>query len=133
LIARSRGRPGISALRELVEAELAGERNRLEAEKRFRALVKDAKFPEPQSNAKVGPFTVDFLWPEERVVAELDGFTTHRTRSAFEGDRARDGDLQALGYRVVRVTWRQLTREPHAVVARVAAVLALSGRELARV
>jgi hypothetical protein len=34
---------------------------------------------------------------------------------------------------VVRVTWRQLTREPHAVVARVAAVLALSGRELARV
>jgi very-short-patch-repair endonuclease len=115
----------------LVAAEGAGERNRLAAEKRFRQLIKLAKLPSPDPNARVGRFVVDFLWPEHRVVVELDGFATHNRRGAFEGDRARDGDLLAVGYRVIRVTWRQLTREPCAVVARVAAILALSGRELA--
>ena len=131
LVNRSRRRPGVAALRELVAAESGGQRNRLEAEKRFRELIKAAKLPIPSPNARIGRFVVDFLWPDHRVVAELDGFATHGKRAAFEGDRARDGDLQALDYRVIRVTWRQLTRGPYAIVARVAAVLALSGRELA--
>jgi very-short-patch-repair endonuclease len=131
LVSRSAGRAGVKALCELYEAEAAGERSRLEAEKRFRRLVKAAGLPKPEPNARVGRFVVDLLWPEQRVVAELDGFGTHRKRAAFEGDRARDGDLQALDYRVVRVTWRQLTREPYVVVARVAAVLALGGRDAA--
>ncbi len=131
VIVRAAGRPGVKALRELVEAEAAGERSRLEAEKRFRDLVRAARLPEAKPNARIGRFVVDFLWPAHRVVAELDGFATHGKRAAFEGDRARDGDLQALDYRVIRVTWRQLTRAPYAVVARVAAILALSGRELA--
>lgn len=129
LIGRSAGRPGVALLRELYRAEAGGERNRLEAEKRFRALVEVAGLPKPRPNARIGRFVVDFLWPEHRVVAELDGFGTHARRASFEGDRTRDGDLQALDYRVVRVTWRQLTREPYAVIARVAAVLALGGRE----
>jgi very-short-patch-repair endonuclease len=131
LIERASGRRGIAALRELVEAEASGHRNRLEAEKRFRQLICAAQLPEPLANARVGRFVVDFLWPEHRVVAELDGFATHGKRRAFEGDRARDGELQALDYRVTRITWRQLTRQPYAVVARLAAILALSGRELA--
>jgi very-short-patch-repair endonuclease len=131
LIERSAGRAGVRALRELVDAEAAGKRNRLEAEKQFNVLIKAARLPAPRPNAPVGRFTVDFLWAEHRVVAELDGFATHGKRGAFEGDRARDGDLQALDHRVLRITWRQLTREPYAVVARVAAILALSGRQLA--
>ncbi|MBV9838606.1 MAG: hypothetical protein JO156_10815 [Solirubrobacterales bacterium] len=44
-------------------------------------------------------------------------------RAAFERDRRRDQILTAHGYRVIRITWRQLTREPFAVVVRVAAAL----------
>lgn len=126
LVDRSAGRAGVTALRVLVEAETSGQRNRREAEESFRALVKAAMLPKPESNARIGRFVVDFLWAEHRVIAELDGFATHGRRRAFEGDRARDGDLQALDYRVIRVTWRQLTREPYAVVARTAAILALA-------
>ena len=66
LLGRSAGRPGVKALRELYEAEAAGERRRLEAEKRFRRLVMAAKLPKPAPNARVGRFVVDFLWPEHR-------------------------------------------------------------------
>ena len=69
------------------------------------------------TNARPGRFEVDLLWPEQRLVVEVDGFAFHGTRAAFERDRRRDAELQALGYRVLRITWRQLTREPEAVIA----------------
>ncbi len=59
----------------------------------------------------IGPYTVDFLWPAHRLIVEVDGWETHGTRTAFEDDRARDAWLTAQGYRVVRFTWRQVTRE----------------------
>jgi very-short-patch-repair endonuclease len=45
---------------------------------------------------------------DRRVVIELDGHASHGTRLAFERDRERDRILTAAGWRVVRVTWRQL-------------------------
>jgi very-short-patch-repair endonuclease len=38
------------------------------------------------------------------------------TASAFEADRERDRVLIAAGWRVIRVTWRQLTDDPEALV-----------------
>jgi very-short-patch-repair endonuclease len=97
---------------------------RSEAERRLLALVRAANLPAPRTNARLGRYEVDFLWPEHRLVVEVDGFAFHASRAAFERDRARDAELTARGYRVVRVTWRQLQAEPHAVVARLAAALA---------
>jgi very-short-patch-repair endonuclease len=57
-------------------------------------------------------------------VVDVDGYAYHGTRAAFERDRARDAELQAAGYRVIRVTWRQLVDEPEAVIARIAQALA---------
>jgi very-short-patch-repair endonuclease len=51
------------------------------------------------------------------VIVETDSFSHHGTRSAFESDRARDARLQALGYRVLRFTYRQVREEPRAVAA----------------
>jgi very-short-patch-repair endonuclease len=56
-------------------------------------------------------------------VVEVDGFEYHSSRSAFERDRRRDAALAASGFRVIRVTWRQLTSEPKALLARVARAL----------
>jgi len=58
------------------------------------------------------------------VVAEVDTFDHHGTRRAFDQDRARDAELTALGYRVVRFTGRQLEREPDRCVEVLRAVLA---------
>ena len=45
------------------------------------------------------------------LIAELDGRAVHGTARAFERDRARDRALSAAGWRVVRITWRQLSEE----------------------
>ena len=74
-------------------------------------------------NARVGPFLVDFLWRQQRLVVETDGFEHHRTRAAFEADRARDARLKLLGYEVLRFTWRQVVEEPERVAATVRALL----------
>jgi very-short-patch-repair endonuclease len=58
------------------------------------------------------------------VIVEVDGFAFHNTRAAFERDRASDRALQAAGYVVLRITWRQLVDEPEAVIAAVATALA---------
>ena len=60
---------------------------------------------------KIDRFEVDFLWRQQRAIVEVDGWESHRTRSAFEEDRARDGRLTLLGYSVLRFTWRQLTSD----------------------
>ena len=31
---------------------------------------------------------VDFLWPELRLIVEVDGYGTHGNRAAFEADRS---------------------------------------------
>jgi very-short-patch-repair endonuclease len=93
------------------------------AERRLLALVRAARLPRPATNVRVAGYEVDFLWRGHSLVVEVDGFAYHATRQAFERDRVRDATLQAKGYRVIRITWRQLAAEPHAVVARLASLL----------
>jgi very-short-patch-repair endonuclease len=121
-VERNRGRPGVTKLRAVIsEGTPAFTRSR--AERRLLTLLRRSSLPSPSTNARVGRHEVDFLWPHERVIVEVDGFQWHSDRAAFERDRVRDAELQALGYRVIRVTWRQLAREPRAVIARIAATL----------
>jgi very-short-patch-repair endonuclease len=53
----------------------------------------------------------------------LDGRDGHLNAHAFESDRARDRSLQAAGWRVVRVTWRQLREEPREIAAHLYSLL----------
>jgi very-short-patch-repair endonuclease len=96
---------------------------RTELESRFLALCRRYRLPKPEVNVRVGRFKVDFLWRDQRLVVEVDGWESHRTRSAFEDDRARDARLKLLGYTVIRFTWRQLTDDPGGVAATVRALL----------
>ena len=61
---------------------------------------------------------VDLLWKSERLVVEFDGWDAHGHRAAFERDHRRGQILNAAGYDVFRVTWRQLIEEPVAVAVR---------------
>ena len=73
----------------------------------------------------MGGYEVDFLWPERQLVLEVDGYAFHSSRRAFEHDRRKTLDLERAGYRVIRLTWRQLTDEPLAIVAELGRALAL--------
>ncbi len=115
-VTASPGRPGIKLLRHLTQQRGAPAFTRSEAEARFLSLVRKARLPEPATNVEVERMEVDFLWWQARLVVEVDGFAFHSTRSAFERDRRRDLLLSAAGYHVLRVTWRQLEREPEALL-----------------
>jgi very-short-patch-repair endonuclease len=83
------------------------DRSRTDLEGLFLALARRHRLPQPEVNVRVDRYRVDFLWRRERLVVEVDGWDSHRTRSAFEEDRARDARLAVLGYTVLRFTWRQ--------------------------
>lgn len=89
-------------------------------ERKFLQLCRRHRIPAPKVNVRVGRFVVDFLWPESRLIVEVDGYEYHGARASFEADRARDAELALRGYRVVRFTYRQVTGEPERVAATIA-------------
>ena len=53
-------------------------------------------------------YLVDLLWPEGRLVVEVDGYEHHSSRLAFASDRHRDYELSASGFRVLRLTHHEV-------------------------
>ena len=105
VIARSQGRHGIEPLRSAI-AELTDEAPLLQSEREraLRALIRDHDLPEPQFNVYVEGELVDAVWPEHRLVVEVDGFGFHRSKRSFAADRERDRKLVRAGWRIVRFT-----------------------------
>ncbi len=97
---------------------------RSELERRFLRLCHRRRLPTPEVNARVGSFIVDFLWRDQRLIVETDGYRFHRGRSAFEADRARDIELKLRGYEVVRFTHRQVVDEAAGVAHTLRVLLA---------
>ncbi len=124
LIARSRGRRGVAKLKRAVAAYREPPpltRSRLE--ERFVAVCRKAGLPAPALNTWIAGHEVDALWAGQRLVVELDGWSYHGTRAAFERDRIRDTALQLAGYRVLRVTRQRLDSEPERVMAAIRSLL----------
>ena len=127
LLARCPRRPGTRLLRAILDGAGGPAFVRSKAESRFLALVRRARLDAPEANASMRGHEVDFLWRAARLVVEIDGFAYHSDAHAFERDRRRDADLTAAGLRVVRFTWRQLSREPEAVLVRLVQLLMRGG------
>ena len=106
------------------------EPTRSELERRFLTLCRRHGLPKPEVNVRVGPYEVDFLWRESKVIVETDGFATHGGRVAFVRDRERDGDLRMMGYSVQRLAYRHVVDEG-AFVASVVRALLGAGRDSA--
>ena len=119
-IARAARHRGVCPLRELIGEPFT----RSKAERIVVGLVRAARLPVPAYNAMAEGFEVDVLWRRERVVLEFDSYEFHATRAAFERDRRRTAALTRGRYLVLRTTWRELTRESHALVARTSEALA---------
>jgi very-short-patch-repair endonuclease len=116
--AMAQGRPGTKTVRRALSAhqpELARTRSMLEAD--FLELCQAAGLPTPQINVMLHGYLIDALWPDRRVVVELDGLAGHRTRAQLESDHQRDLMLRAHGYTVLRYSHDQVTRRPREVAA----------------
>ena len=126
IIERRRGRPGVAVLEELLldaaEYGLPKTRSYLEAE--FIEFCIGHGLPRPQVNRYDGTQEVDFRWPSTKTVVETDGWQFHRTRAAFERDALRTQRLASEGWTVVRITWRQIHRDPEGVTKRLRLILA---------
>src|SRR4051794_24804716 len=115
LVARYARRPGSAALAELLVHRPMG-RTREELENRFQALVEEGALPRPRRNQdmELSPgywIQPDCVWPDARLIVELDSRAAHGTTSRFDSDRERDRLLALAGWTVIRVTWKHVTKD----------------------
>jgi very-short-patch-repair endonuclease len=114
---------GARAIRALLNDAAPPAFTRSEAEARLLALLRRARLPQPKTNVRLHGFEVDAHWPGQQLVVEVDGFAFHGAEPAFHDDRRRDAVLSAAGIAVIRLTWRHVTTERDATIARLASAL----------
>ncbi|MGK7313523.1 MAG: DUF559 domain-containing protein [Candidatus Longimicrobiales bacterium M2_2A_002] len=126
LLERYPRRRGRRRLRALLQTGLSPGLTRSDAEREFLRVVRSGGLPRPATNVVIAGYEVDCLWSDARLVVEIDGRAYHSDARSFEGDRERDAALLAAGYRVMRVTWRQISDQPRPLLVRLAGALARS-------
>src|SRR4051812_46857080 len=116
LLARSHGRHGLKPLTAALAA-VNGEPQRTNSdwERDFLDFCGAYGIPRPELNVLVAGYEVDALWRDVKLVVELDSWSHHRGRTAFENDRLKIATLQLAGYVVLPITWRRLEQEPDEV------------------
>ncbi len=122
------GRKGSGLLRELIADARAPEPTRGDFEEIWIDFCDEYEIPAPVMNSIVEGREVDSHWPGTPVIVELDSWTWHSDREAFEDDRAKWEQLQVAGYAVLPITYRRLSDDPDGVAASVLAVLARPSR-----
>jgi very-short-patch-repair endonuclease len=124
LLLRSQGRHGLKPLRALLADFAYDPLSASELEALFFDTCRDHGLPVPTMNASIEGFRVDAHFPGTNLIVELDSVGFHLNRKAFEADRERDAVLLLAGYRVVRITYWQLTKQPATVAERLNRLLA---------
>jgi very-short-patch-repair endonuclease len=76
----------------------------------FNLIVETARGSHPK---------VDLLWPEGRLVVEIDGWGVHGNRAAFMYDRHRDYELIVSGYTVLRLANDEIAQDVEKAVEKI--------------
>jgi very-short-patch-repair endonuclease len=121
----SRGRSGSGRVGSLLQRLGDGPASESRLETRVRRLLHGAGLRPVRQHPVVidgRRYRLDFAWPELRVAVEPDGYAAHGGRGAFERDRRRWADLTSAGWRLVPVTWREISRRPEEFLRRVRAL-----------
>jgi len=117
-LARS-GRSGCGVLRRVLDDRALGSHRPdglLEA--KMAHLLEDAALPRADFQHIVhdrsGRFLakVDFAYPERKLAIEVDGWSSHGSRRAFQSDRDRQNHVAIEGWTVLRYTWHDVVRRP---------------------
>ncbi len=124
-LARASRRPGPAILREVLRGyDPRWQATRSPLELRLLDAVAGRGLPEPEVNEWVdGRYMVDFLWRDHRVIVETDGNQAHGTDGARRRDARRERELRLRGFKVLRVTHRELTDDPTTIVQTIRSAL----------
>jgi very-short-patch-repair endonuclease len=123
-----RGRRGAAILRELLLHRSPAEAlSESDLEDLMVELLKDGSFPpwtqQYPMRLSFGPIRIDFAYPAVKLAIECDSYMWHMDEEAFRRDRRRDAELQAMGWIVLRFTWRQIKFERGYVQSQIRRVL----------
>ena len=117
-----KGRPGSARLREILRdrGDQAAAASRLEV-RIWRTLRASGLRPVRQHRVQVGArtYSVDCAFPQWRLAVEGVGDRYHRSPRHRDRDLRRLADLASISWRVLPVTWRDITDAPDTVVDRV--------------
>jgi very-short-patch-repair endonuclease len=116
---RGHGRRALRPVRRLLTDLGAPTEGRSPLEIRFAEFLRARRISAPVQNVDVLGHEVDALWPDAKLIVELDSWEFHSDRSAFE----RDPKLLIAGYRTIRVTHRRLDREADQLAAEIRQLL----------
>jgi very-short-patch-repair endonuclease len=118
-----RGRLGAAQLRAILDAVEGHAPAEFPLEVKVARFLRETTLPEPVRQHRVRMFgrryRLDFAWPHVGLALECDGRRYHD----FEKDRTRWRHLSAAGWRVLPVTWRDVTRGWDAIVDEIHAAL----------
>jgi very-short-patch-repair endonuclease len=124
VLTRNRPCRGAARLAAILGDPTATAVSRSKREKALLRLIRDAGLPLPQTNVPFGRFNLDFFWPRERLVVEIDGYNFHRGPSAFGRDREKDLAVRAANLDLLRFTGDHVLKQPWMVLATIAGELA---------
>ena len=113
--------PGARRLRQVMAGDARVSLSRLESA--FLALLRECRLPLPETNRPAGGRRVDCRWPEARVTVELDSYTFHNSRHAWERDHRREREAYARGDQFRRYTWADIFEDSTAMVGELGPLL----------
>jgi very-short-patch-repair endonuclease len=122
VLVRNPTHPGARRLRRLANVAMKTPTNS-PLEDDFLAFAKRYNLPKPVTDTYLLGYEIDVLYPEERVIVELDGYEFHSDRDSFERDRERDVVMLAADYVTVRITKRRMRSSPVREAARLNDIL----------
>ncbi len=109
-VGRCAGVPGVQHARAVLR-DIGGPLDSV-LEDQFLGLLRDWRLPSPMTQYPVAVggrhYRLDFAWPDEQLIVEVDSYAHHSSREDFERDRLRENDLVSAGWVVLRVTSRQI-------------------------
>lgn len=130
VLARCPRRRGARSLRAVLDEDAGPAATRSVAEERFLVAIQDAGLPRPEVNRWIplegsSGYRPDFLWPDVRLIVEVDSRTHHARRTAFRHDRQRDRRLALAGFETRRYGATEIVDDPAKVISEPRAFLGL--------
>jgi len=115
-LARHQHRPGTPLLADLTAryGHLPYQRTRSDPEGRALELITDAELPLPRVNVRINGEEADLVWPERRLIVEIDGPDFHRFQ---DEDIRKEQCWIKAGYRVRRIPSGAIYDDPSRLVA----------------
>jgi very-short-patch-repair endonuclease len=83
------------------------------------------RFNIPVTTQNESRYLVDLIWPEGKIIVEVDGYEFHSDRRAFSADRRRDYELMISGYLVLRLPQDEVVEDVDLAVEKIRDVVTI--------